>query len=189
MSVPIKCMARNFYPGGLRSGQFRGLPIISIWENMKMLPVSHKPNKTTQFFQDHGHSPHLCGSGCSWQSGVTGRSPEVKWRYNPFFANKSRRDADRDAQMVPDDLARRAASDDVRIDLLGSWSNLELTWGQIFKLTFQDQKVYVSNLLDEANTMASFLCCYLHIKKLWKTISAKNDNFLFDDLWSRNYWP
>ena len=40
-------------------GQFRDLPIISIWGNMKMLPVSHKPTETTQFFQDHGHSPHL----------------------------------------------------------------------------------------------------------------------------------
>ena len=46
-------------PGDLRSGQFRHLPIISIWGNMKLLPVSHKPTKTTLFFQDQGHSPNL----------------------------------------------------------------------------------------------------------------------------------
>ena len=88
ISVPIKCVPRNCYPGDLRSGQFRDL----LMGKYEMLPVSHKPIKTTQFFQDHGPSPHLCRSGCNWRSGVTGRSPEVKWRRNPFFANKSRQD-------------------------------------------------------------------------------------------------
>ena len=46
----------------------------------------------------------------------------VKWGHSPFFANKSLQDGDRDAQMVPNDLARRAASKYVQlhIDLLGS---------------------------------------------------------------------
>ena len=52
-------MGQNLYPGEKRSGQFRDLPILSLWRNMKMLPFSHKPTETTQFFQDHGHSPHL----------------------------------------------------------------------------------------------------------------------------------
>ena len=50
-------MSQNFYPCGLRSGQFRNLPNISLWGNMKMLPVWHKPIETTQFFQDHGQWP------------------------------------------------------------------------------------------------------------------------------------
>ena len=127
ISVPIKCVPRNCYPGDLRSGQFRDL----LMGKYEMLPVSHKPIKTTQFFQDHGPSPHLCRSGCNWRSGVTGRSPEVKWRRNPFFANKSRQDGDRDAQMVQNDLARRATSGVVHIDLLGSWSDLDLTWPEV----------------------------------------------------------
>ena len=93
-SVPIKRMPQNFYPGEVRSGQFRGFPIISLWGKMKMLPVSHKPTETTQLLQYHGHSPHLWWSGCNWRSGVTGRSlrsNEVKWGHNPFFANNSRR--------------------------------------------------------------------------------------------------
>ena len=51
-SVPIICMSQNFDPGDLRSGQFRDRPTISLWGIMKMLPVSHKPTETTQFFQD-----------------------------------------------------------------------------------------------------------------------------------------
>ena len=37
-----------------------------------------------------------------------------------FFANKSRQDGDRDAQMGPKNLTRRTASEDVHIDVLGS---------------------------------------------------------------------
>ena len=33
-------MSQNFYPDELRPGQFRDLPIINQWGNMKMLPVS-----------------------------------------------------------------------------------------------------------------------------------------------------
>ena len=45
-----------------------------------------------------------------------------------MFANNSRQDVDRDAQMVPNDLARQAASEDMHIDLLRSWYDLDLTW-------------------------------------------------------------
>ena len=56
-----KDMSQNLYSGDLRSGQFYDLPIIRLWEHMKMLPLSHKPTETIQFFQDHGidQSPHL----------------------------------------------------------------------------------------------------------------------------------
>ena len=129
-SAPIKCMPRNFYSGDVMSGQLRDLVIISLRGNMKM----HKPIKTTQFFHDHGHSPNLCRSRRNRRSGITGSPPEIKWGQNPFFANKSRQNGDRDAQIVPNDLPRRAASEDVQLhtDLLWSWSDLDLTWGQIF---------------------------------------------------------
>ena len=45
-------MFHNFYPDELSSGQFHDLPIISLWGNIKMLPVLHKPTETTQLFQD-----------------------------------------------------------------------------------------------------------------------------------------
>ena len=50
LSVPVKRMSQNFYPGDLRSGQFRDFPIISLWGNMKMLPVPHNSTENTQFF-------------------------------------------------------------------------------------------------------------------------------------------
>ena len=51
----------------------------------------------------------------------------VKWRHNPFFVNNSRHDGNRDTQIVLNDLASQAASEDVHIDLLGSWYDLDLT--------------------------------------------------------------
>ena len=50
-----KGLTSEFFPGDLRSDQFCDLPIISLWGNMKMLPISHKPTKITQFFQDHSY--------------------------------------------------------------------------------------------------------------------------------------
>ena len=41
----------------------------------------------------------------------------------------------------------------------------DLTWNQIFKLTFQCQKLHISNRLDVANTMVSFLFLYLPYRK------------------------
>ena len=57
----------------------------------------------------------------------------------------------------------------------------DLTWDQSLKLVFQGQKVHVSHLLDEANTVVSFSFRISHIWK--KNICLKNDNFWFDDLW------
>ena len=58
---------------------------------MKMLSVSHKPIKTTHFFQEHGHSPHLCRSGCNWWSRLRGshpRSNDVTIRFSPISRDR-----------------------------------------------------------------------------------------------------
>ena len=116
-SVPTKCISRNFDSGDLRSGQCRDLPIISLWGNMKMLPVSRKRTETTQFFQDHSQSTHLWWSGCNWWSGVTGRSYEVTWGHKPFFANNFWLKRDTEAGFVSLCFSRRDASDDMQHDL------------------------------------------------------------------------
>ena len=66
--------------------------------------------------------------------------------------------------MVPNDMACQDASKNMRINLLGSWPDLELTLGHILKLNFQGQKVHVPNRLEEANTMVAF--SYLFYRKV-----------------------
>ena len=134
-----------------------------------MLPVPHKPTETNQFFQDHDHSPHLWWSGCNWLSGFTGRSSEVTWGRHPFFANKSRQDGDKDVQMVPNDLAHQAASEDMHTDLLGPWPDLDLTRGQILKLTFQGQKFMFRN----GSTRRIRCHFHFHISHIQKVINEK----------------
>ena len=51
--ITYQGLTLEFFIGDLRSGQFRDLPIVSLWGNLKMLPVSHKLTETTQLFQDH----------------------------------------------------------------------------------------------------------------------------------------
>ena len=90
--------------------------------------------------------------------------------------------------MVPNDLARRVASEDVHIDILGSWSELDLTSNFETEL-FQDQEVRISNRLNEANTLVPFL---IFVSPTSKTLLTKNhlsekQQFSFDDLWSQNY--
>ena len=168
-SIPITCMSQNFYPGDLRSGQFRDLPIISRGWKMKLLPVSHKLTETIQFYLDHGHSPHLWWPGCNWRSsGVTGRSPEVRLGHNQFFTNKSRQDGDRYAQMVPNDLARWTSSDDVHIDLLGSWSDLDLTWPEVkfWNWPFLVKKYTGRTGSTRPTWWCHFYFCITHIKRL-----------------------
>ena len=165
ISVPIKCVPRTCYSGDLSSRQFRDLPM----GKYEMLPVSHKLIKTTHFFQDHGPSPHLCRSGCNWRSGVTGRSPKVKRRHNRFFfSNKSRQDGDKDAQMVPSYLARRAASEVVHIDLLGSWSDLDLTWPEVkfSNWPFKVKKYMFRTGLTRRTRWCHFYFRFSHIEKV-----------------------
>ena len=123
-------MPHNFYPGDIRSGQFRDLPIISLLGNMKMLTVSHKPTEAVQFFQDHGHSPQLWWSGCSWRSGAMGRSPEVKWGHNTFFSRISgdRMEIEMRKWCQTTWLVEPLRSMcNVHIELRGSWFDLDLT--------------------------------------------------------------
>ena len=49
------------------------------------------------------------------------------------------------------------------------WPDLDLTWSQTLKLTFQGEKAHVWNRLDEANTMVPFLfsCLSCHKKLSW----------------------
>ena len=88
-SIPKEYESQSLYPGDLRSGQFRGLPIISTWGNMKMLPVSHKPIETTQLFQDHVPSNHpICADpGATDDQGSPEghlRSNDVTIRFSPI---------------------------------------------------------------------------------------------------------
>ena len=127
ISAPIKRMPRNFYPGDTRSCQFRELHIISLWGKWKCFSFRINRSKPSNSFRIMATHPICADLGATDDRGH-GRSPEVKWRHNPIFANMSRQDGYRDAKMVPNNLARRAASDDVHIDLLGPWSDLGLTW-------------------------------------------------------------
>ena len=163
ISVPIKSMPRNLYPGDLRSGQFRELPIIRLWGNMRMLPVSYKPIKTIQFFQDHGNSPHLCRYGCNWRSGVTWRSPEVinvTIRFSPIIRDRMRH-ANGAKQLGSSSRFRGMYI------LTYSGHDLTLTW-PVVKFSnwpFKFKKVHVSNRLDKAKTMVSFLFSHLPCQK------------------------
>ena len=117
--------------------------------------------------------------------GVTGRSPEVKWGHNPFFANKSRQDGDREVQMVPNDLTRRAASENVHIDLFGSWSDFEPTCP---KVKFWNWPFNVKKYMCRTGSTRRTRWCHFHfrishIKKLFmKNHLRENDNFFV-------WWP
>ena len=156
---------------------------------MKMLPVSHKLTETTQFFQDQDHSPHLWWSGCNWWLGVTGRSSKVTWGHNRIFANTSRQNGDMSAQVVPNDLSSQVALWDMHIDLLGSWPDLALTWGQVLKWTLQGKKCMCRTGLTRRTRWRLFQLFISHIKKLsMKNDLGENDNFSFDGLQSQNCW-
>ena len=143
-SVPIKFMPQNFYPHDLRSDQFLWPPHYE--------PFGKYENVSCFTWANQNH-PILSGSWPLTPS-VTirvqlavGGHREVQWGHSLFFDYKSWHDGDRDALMVPNDLTHWAATENVHVDLLGSWSHLDLTWpdltqGQILKWTFQGQKVH-----------------------------------------------
>ena len=129
-SVPIKFLSQKFYLGDLMSCHFHDLLIISLWG---------KYENVSQCTGQWNH-PILSGSWPLTPSemiwvqltiGVTGRSPEAKWGLNQFFANKSWQDGNRDAQMVPNDIAHWAALEHMHIGLLESWPDLDLTWTEV----------------------------------------------------------
>ena len=58
---------------------------------MKMLPVLHKPTETSQFFQDHDHSPHLYVPGAiddGWSREDHLRPHEVTIRFLPITRDR-----------------------------------------------------------------------------------------------------
>ena len=103
--------------------------------------------------------------------------------------------------MVPNDLARRAASEDVHIDLLGSWPDLglTLTWPEVrFWNWLLKVKKYMLRI---GSTWPRRWCHFILslIKKAIneKTVPVKNDNFYIwwrlepklltlDQIWSWN---
>ena len=179
LSVPIKCVSRIFYPGDTGSGEFR---VLSKWSgNMNMLPVSHKLTEAAQFFQDHDQSHHLWWSWCNWWSGVMGGSTEVTWRHNPFFANNSRQYGDRDAQMVTNDLARQAASEDMHSsDLLGSWPDIDLTWPKVkfWNCRFKVEKYMIRTGSKRRTRLRQFHFHVCHQKSYqWKPSPRKTNIF------------
>ena len=138
-----------------------------------MFSVSHKPTETTQFFQDHGYSPHLWWSGCNRRSWGTGRSAEVKW-----------------VQMRSESVFSRIGGDKMEIQTRKwcqtTWlvkplrmmciltylgHELALTWPDLrsnFETDLSRSKAYVSNRLDEANAMMSSNFRVSLIKKVLK---------------------
>ena len=61
---------------------------------------------------------------------MIGGCGKVIWghiRWQSVFTNNSWQDGDRDAQMLPNDLARQFCPEDMHIDLHGSWPDLDLT--------------------------------------------------------------
>ena len=47
----MKLISRNFRSGDIRSGHFRDLPIISLWGDVEMRPILHKPTETPNSFR------------------------------------------------------------------------------------------------------------------------------------------
>ena len=159
---------------------------MGIWKCFQFRINRSKPLKSFRIIASHPICADLGATG-------DGGSPEVKWRHNPFFTNKSRQDGDRDAQMLPNDLARRAASEDVQlhIDPLGSWSDLGLAWPGV---KFSNWPFKVKKYMCRNSSMRRARWCHFfrifHIEKVnnekpspWKTTLS------FDDLCSQNYWP
>ena len=149
-----------------------------------MLPVSHKPIKSTQFFQDHDHSPHLCRSGCNWRLGGHWKVTWGQMTSLSVFSSISRDRMEKDAQTVPNGLTRRAASENVHIDLFASWSDLDLTLNRPdlrsnFQIDLSRSEINISNRIDEVNTMVSFLFCHLPYQKSFNKKSSPWKNTTF----------
>ena len=129
---------------------------------------------------------HICADlGATDDRGSQGdhlRLNDVTIRF--FFSNKSRQDGDRDAQMVPSYLARRAASEVVHIDLLGSWSDLDLTWPEVkfSNWPFKVKKYMFRTGLTRRTRWCHFYFRFSHIEKvinekwqffMWWTLKPK----------------
>ena len=127
-----------------------------------------------------------------WSQGGHLRSNEVKWGQNPVFANNSLQDGDRDAQMVPNDLARQTASEYMHIDRLRSWPEFGLTWpGSNFEIVLSRSK---STCFEPAWRAKNDGIIFIIVSLISKNLSMKNhlhekQYFSFNDIWSQNCWP
>ena len=132
-SVPIKCMAHNFYPGCLSSGQFRDIPIISLWGIWKCFPFRINQLKPPNPFRSIATIPYVMiqvqlmigGYGdVTWGQIIIGE--------NPILASNSRHDWNRDAQMVPnDDRFVKPIRKICTLTYFGLWPDLDLTWPEV----------------------------------------------------------
>ena len=154
------------------SGQFRDLPI-------RYKHMGKYENASHFALTDRNH-PIL---SVSWPLATPvqvrvqltmGGHGKVTWgqmRSQSLFYQKSRQDGDRDAQMMINDLAHRAALEDMHIDLLGhnltlTWPCPDLIWGQICKLTFQSKKcMFCTGSTRRTRWCVSFLFSYLPYHK------------------------
>ena len=102
-----------------------------------------------------------------------------------FFANNSRQDGDRDAQMMPNDFARQTVSEDMHIGLQGPWPTL--TWPDLrsdFEIDLSGPISTWSKLARRGEHDGVIFSFIFLIKKKnqWKAIHAKNDDFF-------SWWP
>ena len=164
---------------------------------MKVLPFSPKPIKTIQFFQDHGHSPHLCDPGATEDRGLWRgrlRSNDVTTRFSPISLDRMEIETRKNG-------AKRLGSSS-RLGKCAYWPTLAMVWLWP-DLDLTTSEVKISNWPSKVKSRYMFRTgltkqirwCLLHfrishIKKLLKKnhLRGKN-NFSFDDLWSRNSWP
>ena len=102
-----------------------------------------------------------------------------------FFANNFRLKRDTDVRLVSLCFSRRDASDDMQHDLFGWPRDLDqnLTWGQIFTLTFWGQKVYNLKRLGERNTMVPSPILFLSSK-----VICEKRSMPFDLQWPLVTW-
>ena len=81
---------------------------------------------------------------------------------------------------MPNDLARRASSDDVHVDLLGSWSDLDQTWPEV---KFSNWPFKVKKYMFQTGSTRQTRCViFIFVSVVsksyqWKTISVKTINF------------
>ena len=150
------------------------------------LPVSRKLTETTHFFRIMDTHP-ICDDRGSREGHL--RSHKVTIRFSPITRDIMEIETRKwcETTCLVKTLRKICIStyfghnlswpDMIWSDL---WSNFEIDLSR-WKITF----------FEPTNTMVSLSFSYLSYQKRyqWKTISVKNDNFSFDDLWSQYCWP
>ena len=164
---------------------------ISQWGNMKMLPVPYKPIETTQSFQDHGHSPHLCGFGCNRRRSKVTRSNEVTIRFSPISRDRMEIETRKWCQTTwaIEPLRRMCILTYLDHDLTLIWPWPDLRSNFEIGIT-RSKSIYIKpTRRDEYDGLTFIFVSPTPKKLLMKNHLRENDSFSFDDLWSQNYWP